>query len=102
MEVGPWRWDGKSEQDFWVKPGGWDEYTTVVYGQFSTMVNLPFYLMFEQSGSACGHWFLICEHGSLCAHYRHCGFFYFRETLNQTKPTSLGSATVDRVSEELL
>jgi carboxypeptidase D len=37
MEVGPWRWDGKSEQDFWVKSGGWDEYTTVVYGQFSTM-----------------------------------------------------------------
>ena len=37
MEVGPWRWDGKSEQDFWVKPGGWDDYTTVVYGQFSTL-----------------------------------------------------------------
>ena len=37
MEVGPWRWDGKSEEDFWVKPGGWDEYTTVVYGQFSTL-----------------------------------------------------------------
>ena len=34
MEVGPWRWDGKSEEDFWVKSGGWDEYTTVVYGQF--------------------------------------------------------------------
>lgn len=37
MEVGPWRWDSKSEQDFWVKPGGWDEYTTVVYGQSSTI-----------------------------------------------------------------
>lgn len=34
MEIGPWRWDGKSEQDFWVQPGGWDEYTTVVYGEF--------------------------------------------------------------------
>ncbi|KAF9534583.1 alpha/beta-hydrolase [Crepidotus variabilis] len=31
MEVGPWRWDGKSEHDFWVKPGGWEEYTTMVY-----------------------------------------------------------------------
>ena len=42
MEVGPWRWDGKSEEDFWVKPGGWDEYTTVVYGQFSMMENSSF------------------------------------------------------------
>ncbi|KAF8806260.1 pheromone-processing carboxypeptidase KEX1 [Phlegmacium glaucopus] len=31
MEVGPWRWDGKSEHDFWVQPGGWEEYTTIVY-----------------------------------------------------------------------
>lgn len=28
MEVGPWRWDGKS---FKVKEGGWEEYATVVY-----------------------------------------------------------------------
>ena len=94
MEVGPWRWDGKSELDFWVKPGGWDEYTTVVYGQFSTMED-SFYLMCEQSGSACRHWFLIYEHGSLCAHYRYCGFFYFCKMRNQTKPTSPGSTTVD-------
>ena len=31
MEVGPWRWDGKSEHDFWVQPGGWEEYTTMVF-----------------------------------------------------------------------
>ena len=42
MEVGPWRWDGKSEDDFWVKSGGWDEYTTVVYGQFLRWRMLPF------------------------------------------------------------
>ena len=50
MEVGPWRWDGKSEEDFWVKPGGWDEYTTVVYGQLSYYDggDLSLYLMCEQ------------------------------------------------------
>ena len=55
MEVGPWRWDGKSEEDFFVKPGGWDEYTTVVYGQyffvfidFEKFLLLFFYLMCEQ------------------------------------------------------
>ena len=32
MEVGPWRWDGKSEHEFWIKPGGWEEYATIVYG----------------------------------------------------------------------
>lgn len=32
MEVGPWRWDEKSEYDFWIKPGGWEEYATIVYG----------------------------------------------------------------------
>ncbi|KJA29785.1 hypothetical protein HYPSUDRAFT_31784 [Hypholoma sublateritium FD-334 SS-4] len=31
MEVGPWRWDGKSEHDFYVKSGGWEEYTTMVF-----------------------------------------------------------------------
>ncbi|KAF8204768.1 pheromone-processing carboxypeptidase KEX1 [Pholiota molesta] len=31
MEVGPWRWDGKSEHDFYVKEGGWEEYTTMVF-----------------------------------------------------------------------
>ncbi|KAJ3483524.1 hypothetical protein NLJ89_g12056 [Agrocybe chaxingu] len=31
MEVGPWRWDGKSDHDFYVKDGGWEEYTTMVY-----------------------------------------------------------------------
>ncbi|KAF8914278.1 alpha/beta-hydrolase [Gymnopilus junonius] len=31
MEVGPWRWDGKSEHDFYVKEGGWEEYSTVVF-----------------------------------------------------------------------
>lgn len=39
MEIGPWRWDGKSEQEFWVKPGGWEEYATIVYGQFWHMRN---------------------------------------------------------------
>jgi hypothetical protein len=33
MEVGPWRWDGKSEHDFYVKEGGWEEYTTMVFGE---------------------------------------------------------------------
>ena len=37
MEVGPWSWDCKSEQDFWVQPGGWEEYSTVVYGKFCTI-----------------------------------------------------------------
>ena len=32
MEVGPWRWDGKSDHDFYVKEGGWEEYTTMVFG----------------------------------------------------------------------
>ncbi|KAF8165686.1 pheromone-processing carboxypeptidase KEX1 [Crassisporium funariophilum] len=31
MEVGPWRWDGKSDHDFFVKAGGWEEYTTLVF-----------------------------------------------------------------------
>jgi carboxypeptidase C (cathepsin A) len=30
MEVGPWRMDGKG--GFGVKEGGWEEYTTMVYG----------------------------------------------------------------------
>ncbi len=30
MEVGPWRMDGKG--GFQVKEGGWEEYTTMVYG----------------------------------------------------------------------
>lgn len=33
MEVGPWRWDGKSGHDFYVKEGGWEEYTTMVFGK---------------------------------------------------------------------
>jgi len=36
MEVGPWRWDGKSDHDFYVKEGGWEEYTTMVFGMSST------------------------------------------------------------------
>ena len=35
MEVGPWRWDGKSKHDFYVKEGGWEEYTTMVFGILS-------------------------------------------------------------------
>jgi len=35
MEVGPWRWDGKSDHDFYVKEGGWEEYTTMVFGMSS-------------------------------------------------------------------
>ncbi|KAF5321764.1 hypothetical protein D9619_000585 [Psilocybe cf. subviscida] len=31
MEVGPWRWDTKTDHDFFVKEGGWEEYTTVVF-----------------------------------------------------------------------
>ncbi|KAF9057813.1 alpha/beta-hydrolase [Panaeolus papilionaceus] len=31
MEVGPWRWDGKSAHDFFVQPGGWEEYSTLVF-----------------------------------------------------------------------
>ncbi|KIM46518.1 hypothetical protein M413DRAFT_24234 [Hebeloma cylindrosporum] len=31
MEVGPWRWVGKSDHDFYVKEGGWEEYTTMVF-----------------------------------------------------------------------
>lgn len=34
MEVGPWRWDGQPEgkETFSVKEGGWEEYTTMVFG----------------------------------------------------------------------
>lgn len=71
MEVGPWRWDGKSEHDFWVKPGGWEEYSTIVYGQFCTWDTLPSFLMCEHSGSTCRDWFLIYKHRSLCSHYRY-------------------------------
>ena len=70
MEVGPWRWDGKSEHDFWVQPGGWEEYTTMVYGQFSTWQILLPSLMYRQSGSTCRHWFLIYKYRSLCSNYR--------------------------------
>jgi carboxypeptidase D len=35
MEVGPWRWDGKSDHDFYVKEGGWEEYTTMVFSMSS-------------------------------------------------------------------
>ncbi|PPQ63138.1 hypothetical protein CVT24_005778 [Panaeolus cyanescens] len=31
MEIGPWRWDGKSANDFFVQPGGWEEYSTLVF-----------------------------------------------------------------------
>ncbi|KDR84091.1 hypothetical protein GALMADRAFT_236745 [Galerina marginata CBS 339.88] len=31
MEVGPWRWDPKSDHDFYVQEGGWEEYTTMVF-----------------------------------------------------------------------
>ena len=54
MEVGPWRWDGKSENDFWVQSGGWDEYTTVVYGQFSTMKNSSFFNSYKQVDQPAG------------------------------------------------
>lgn len=33
MEVGPWRMDGKG--GFKTMEGGWEEYTTMVYGTFS-------------------------------------------------------------------
>lgn len=47
MEVGPWRWDGKSDHDFYVKEGGWEEYTTMVFGMSSTtfFCNLRLILM---------------------------------------------------------
>lgn len=35
MEVGPWRMDGKG--GFKTMEGGWEEYTTMVYGAFSSL-----------------------------------------------------------------
>lgn len=32
MEVGPWRMDGKG--GFQTAEGGWEEYTTMVYGEY--------------------------------------------------------------------
>lgn len=34
MEVGPWRWDSKTDHDFFVQEGGWEEYTTVVFSAY--------------------------------------------------------------------
>lgn len=36
MEVGPWRMDGKG--GFKVAEGGWEEYTTMVYGEYALCV----------------------------------------------------------------
>jgi len=32
MEVGPWRWNESTSHEFLVKQGGWEEYTTMVFG----------------------------------------------------------------------
>ena len=42
MEVGPWRWDGQEagKETFSVKEGGWEEYATMVFGEYLYPVGL--------------------------------------------------------------
>ena len=67
MEVGPWRVDGKG--GFNVIKGGWEEYTTMVYGE-RWLSNLSVWRIksLAYSRSTCWYWFLDCEHRPLYAH----------------------------------
>ena len=71
MEVGPWRWDGKSENDFFVKQGGWEEYATVVYGESSFGLSLHFQTL-SRSRSAGRNRIFIYQLGQVCPHHRRC------------------------------
>jgi carboxypeptidase D len=67
MEVGPWRTDGKG--GFQVQEGGWEEYTTMVFGSSPPSVssNVEPKLSNWNSRPACRHGFLLHEYRSLCA-----------------------------------
>jgi hypothetical protein len=64
MEVGPWRWDGDNNFNF--KEGGWEEYTTMVYGKHTLRIynlgSLPIL-----SGSAGRNRLLLYKHRPVCA-----------------------------------
>lgn len=72
MEVGPWRWDGKSEHDFWVRPGGWEEYTTMVYGMSFQIVTLSRDSDLAFSGPTTWYWLLLHKIRRVRP-YRRCG-----------------------------
>ena len=102
MEVGPWRWDGKSEQDFWVQPGGWDEYTTVVYGKFSMMENISFISCINKVDQPAGTGFSYTSTDRYVHTTDIVGSSTFARRLIRPNLPLSGSATVDRISEELL
>jgi len=64
MEIGPWRLDGKG--GFKVIEGGWEEYTTMVYGE-CWLSNMSVWRIksLACSRSTCRYWFLVCEHRPL-------------------------------------
>ena len=62
MEVGPWRWDGKSEHDFYVKEGGWEEYSTLVFGMRFRRVYMNVRSEYGFSGPTRRNGLLVYEH----------------------------------------
>jgi len=72
MEIGPWRVDGKG--GFKVIEGGWEEYTTMVYGEcwLFQYVRLAIKSL-ACSRPTCRYRFLVCEHRPLCAHFSRGG-----------------------------
>jgi hypothetical protein len=70
MEVGPWRWDGKSEHDWFVKEGGWEEYTTVVFSVYPGTLSQCSWLMYIRSRPTCRDWIFLYEYRQICSYYR--------------------------------
>lgn len=66
MEVGPWRMDGKG--GFKTMEGGWEEYTTMVYGKPFDFHVYSFANPWTRSGPTCWHRLLIHKHGFIRAH----------------------------------
>jgi hypothetical protein len=105
MEVGPWRWDGKSEHDFWIKPGGWEEYATIVYGAsfYAFWTVLRPKIHYHHSGSACRYRFLLHEHRSLRSYIRHRKQPRTTMVLNVVIMSNhLDASSANRIHEELL
>ena len=67
MEVGPWRVDGKG--GFKVIEGGWEEYTTMVYGECWLSHDRLAIKSLVCSRSTRWYWLLVREHRPLYAQY---------------------------------
>ena len=65
MEVGPWRVDG--EGGLKTVQGGWEEYTTMVYGESLALTSYAHgHLSLCLSGSTCWNRSLVHQHEPLC------------------------------------